>query len=111
MQRFPGRRSMILRIALQGGFTGIIILLEYLYDFMGVGVQNISTVVFCTFVMFQLFNAFNCRKIGRESIFSGLADNKPMLLVFGATFLFQIIITQYLCAFFCYRAVDATNLA
>ena len=93
-------RSMILRIALQGGFTGIIILLEYLYDFMGVGVQNISTVVFCTFVMFQLFNAFNCRKIGRESIFSGLADNKPMLLVFGATFLFQIIITQYLCAFF-----------
>ncbi|MBR2384735.1 MAG: calcium-translocating P-type ATPase, PMCA-type [Clostridia bacterium] len=93
-------RSMISRIALQGVFSAIVIVLEYLYDFMGVGFQNIPTVVFCTFVMFQLFNAFNCRKIGSESIFNGLADNKLMLYVFGATFLFQIVITQFLCDFF-----------
>ena len=93
-------KSMIFRIALQGAFTSAVILLEYLYDFMGVGLQNIPTVVFCIFVMFQLFNAFNCRKIGRESIFNGLSDNKPMLYVFGATFLFQIVITQLLCGFF-----------
>lgn len=93
-------KSMIFRIALQGVFTAIVILLEYLYDFMGVGSQNIPTVVFCMFVICQLFNAFNCRKIGSESIFLGLADNKPMLYVFGATFLFQIVITQFLCGFF-----------
>lgn len=93
-------RAMVFRIALQGMFTAVIILLEYLYDFMGVGLKNIPTVVFCTFVMCQLFNAFNCRKIGSQSIFSGLADNKPMLYVFGATFLFQIVITQFLCGFF-----------
>ena len=92
--------SMIFRIALQGGFTALVILLEYFYDFLGVGIQKIPTVVFCMFVMFQLFNAFNCRKIGSESVFTSLAGNKLMVYVFGATFLFQIIITQFLCGFF-----------
>ena len=93
-------KSMMSRIALQGGFAALVILLEYFYDFMGVGVQKIPTVVFCMFVMFQLFNAFNCRKIGSESILSSLASNKIMVYVFGATFLFQIVITQFLCGFF-----------
>ncbi len=101
-------KSMIFQIALQGIFTALVILLEYLYDFMGVGRQNVPTVVFCAFVMFQLFNAFNCRKISSESIFSGFADNKLMLYVFGATFLFQIVITQYLCGFF---ATEPLSLA
>jgi Ca2+-transporting ATPase len=93
-------KSMIFRIALQGGFTALVILLEYLYDFMGVGAQNIPTVVFCLFVMFQLFNAFNCRKIGSESIFKDLMGNKIMLGVFALTFVFQIVITQFMCGFF-----------
>jgi Ca2+-transporting ATPase len=91
---------MLLRIITQGIFMAIVVLLQYGYDFIGVGREAIPTSVFCLFVIFQLFNAFNCRKIGSESIFKGIGDNKLMLAVFFATFVFQIIITQYLCGFF-----------
>ena len=92
--------TMLVRIIFQGAFASTVIILEYLYDFIGVGVGGITTVIFCMFVIFQLLNAFNCRKIGSESILSGIGDNKIMLATFGATFLFQIIITQFLCGFF-----------
>lgn len=92
--------QMMIRIILQGVFMATLVMLEYLYDFIGVGLGSVQTAVFCIFVIFQLFNAFNCRKIGGESIFSGLAGNKLMVFVFGATFLFQIVITQFLCGFF-----------
>ncbi len=92
--------TMLVRIIFQGVFASAVIIFEYLYDFIGVGVGGITTAIFCMFVIFQLLNAFNCRKIGSESIFSGIGDNKIMLVTFGATFLFQIIITQFLCGFF-----------
>lgn len=107
MTRRPVKRSdailtktMCARILFQGCFMAFVIIMEYLYDFLGAGVNGVSTAVFCLFVIFQLFNAFNCRKIGSESIFSGFADNKLMLCVFSATFLFQIIMTQFLGGFF-----------
>jgi Ca2+-transporting ATPase len=73
---------------------------QYLYDFLGVGYERVKTSVFCLFVIFQLFNAFNCRKTGSESVFVDFGRNKMMTAVFVATFLFQIVITQYLCGFF-----------
>ena len=90
----------LIKIIFQGAFMAFVIMLEYLYDFVGAGFGRVATAVFCIFVIFQLFNAFNCRKMGGESIFSGFADNKLMLIVFGATFLLQIVITQFLCGFF-----------
>lgn len=107
MNRSPVKRTdailtptMAMRILFQGCFMALLIMLEYFYDFLGAGVGKVSTAVFCIFVIFQLFNAFNCRKIGSESIFSGLGDNKLMLGVFGATFFFQILMTQFLGGFF-----------
>ncbi|MBQ7373115.1 MAG: HAD-IC family P-type ATPase [Clostridia bacterium] len=106
MNRNPVRRSdgiltktMTARIIFQGCFMALIIMFEYLYDFLGVGLTKVPTAVFCIFVIFQLFNAFNCRKIGSESIFSGFGDNKLMVYTFGATFLFQIVMTQFLGGF------------
>ena len=92
--------KMLFKIIAQAVFMAVVVMLEYLYDFVGAGLGSVTTAVFCIFVIFQLFNAFNCRKMGGESVFKGFADNKIMLLVFGATFLFQIIITQVLCGFF-----------
>ncbi len=107
MNRSPVKRTdsiltptMAMRILFQGCFMALLIMLEYLYDFLGAGVGRVSTAVFCIFVIFQLFNVFNCRKIGSESIFSGFGDNKLMVGVFGATFFFQIIMTQFLGGFF-----------
>ena len=99
-------KTMFLRILFQGVFMAITVLYQYFYDFLGVGRERVSTSVFCMFVIFQLFNAFNCRKLGSESIFTGLYDNKAMLGVFGVAFLVQIVITQLLCGFFATVPLD-----
>ena len=44
--------------------------------------------------MFQLFNAFNCKQLGGESIFKGIKNNKIMLLTFLIVFLVQLFIVQ-----------------
>ena len=64
-----------------------------------------GAVVFCAgavvlFVLFQLFNAFNCRELHSESIFCHLFKNKLMLLVVGCTFVLQVLIIQFAGAFF-----------
>ena len=92
--------TMLCKILLQGLFMAIVIIAQYLYDFLGVGYERVKTSVFCLFVIFQLFNAFNCRKTGSDSVFADFGRNKVMTAVFVATFLFQIVITQYLCGFF-----------
>ncbi|MBQ7643363.1 MAG: calcium-translocating P-type ATPase, PMCA-type [Clostridia bacterium] len=92
--------NMLLRIILHAAFMGAAVTAEILYDYLGAGAQGVETAVFSLFVMFQLFNAFNCRKTGSESIFSSVGSNKPMVFVFGATFLLQILIAQVFCGFF-----------
>ncbi len=92
--------TMLIRILLHAAFMATAIVAENLYDFLGAGPLGKETAVFSLLVMFQLFNAFNCRKVGSESIFSAIGNNKPMVLIFGATFLLQIIIVEVLSSFF-----------
>ena len=54
-----------------------------------------STIVFTSFVVFQLWNAFNSREFGVTSIFPNLLRNKVMVGVVFLTFLVQILVTQY----------------
>ena len=77
-----------------------LIVCEYMFDFLNAGAELAPTVLFCMFVIFQLFNAFNCRKLTSESIFVSMGKNKLMVGVFAATFAFQILITQFLGDFF-----------
>ena len=107
MSRKPVKRTdnivtfnMLMRIIAHAAFMSTIVILEYLYDFLGAGVGGTQTAIFCLFVMFQLFNAFNCRKTGRESIFSGIGKNRAMVAVFAATFTFQIVLVQLFGGFF-----------
>ena len=92
--------KMMIRIAVQGAYMATIIILQYLFDFLRAGRELVPTTLFCMFVIFQLFNAFNCRKLSGESIFGSAGNNKTMSAVFGVTFAFQIFITQVMGDFF-----------
>ena len=92
--------QMLFKIVAQGLFMATLIVLEYLFDFLKAGRELVPTVLFCMFVIFQLFNAFNCRDLTGESIFRSAGKNKIMTAVFAATFAFQILITHFLGGFF-----------
>ena len=93
-------KTMLIRIVIHSLVMGVAIMAEYLYDYLGAGPLGVKTAIFSLFVMFQLFNAFNCRKTSSESIFTGIGKNKPMVFTFGAVFLLQIVIVQVFSGFF-----------
>merc|ERR1719460_1467245 len=67
----------------------------------GAAKQKHNTYIFHTFVMLQLFNQINCRKIGRQdfNVFERMLDwghNLVFLLIVFGTFLAQV----YGCYFF-----------
>jgi hypothetical protein len=53
------------------------------------------TIIFNTFVMMQLFNWINCRKIYHEwNVFSGLADNRIFMAIWAICFATQCLIVE-----------------
>lgn len=101
-------KKMFARIFIHSAIICLILCLQYKFNFLKCNESEASTVVFTLFITFNLFNAFNCRETGGESIFSNLKNNKPMLYVFAATFIIQVIITQKLGMFF---KTEPLNLA
>ena len=102
MTRKPTARSesivskeMLRRIAVNGVFMCLVCLAQQGFNFLGVEENMVQTSVFTLFVMFQLFNAFNCRELGNKSVFSNLFKNKLMLGAFVIAFALQIVITQF----------------
>ncbi len=57
--------------------------------------QERSSIIFSLFVVFQLFNAFNSRELGNESIFKHLLKNKLMVVITVVTLILQIVIVQF----------------
>ncbi|XP_034161803.2 plasma membrane calcium-transporting ATPase 1 [Pangasianodon hypophthalmus] len=54
------------------------------------------TIVFNTFVMMQLFNEFNARKIhGERNVFDGIFNNLIFCSIVFGTFVIQIVIVQF----------------
>ena len=86
--------KMLVRILFNGAFMGMVLLAQYLFNFLGARHEEKSSAVFTLFILFQLFNAFNSRELGSESIFRKVSKNKIMLVTFACTFLIQIIIVQ-----------------
>lgn len=102
MSRKPTARSenivsaeMMRRIAVNGVFMCVVCLAQQGFNFLRVEEAMVETSVFTLFVMFQLFNAFNCRELGDRSIFPNLTKNKLMLGAFVVAFGLQILITQF----------------
>lgn len=101
MDRKPTKRNsnivtkgMLIRIIVNGLFISIVFLGQHIFNFMGATEEQMPTVLFTLFVVFQLFNAFNSRELTNKSIFVNLSNNKLMIYVFALTFGLQILITQ-----------------
>lgn len=86
--------NMLLRILFNGIFISGVLIFQYLFNFMSVTEKERAGVCFSLFILFQLFNAFNSRELGKESIFKSFTKNKIMLLTFLATFIIHIFIVQ-----------------
>jgi len=88
-------RNMLARIIINGVYIVFMIMLLIVNQVLGGTQGQQSSIIFTTFVMFQLFNSFNSRELGNDSIFTNLLKNKPMLWIISATFIVQILITQF----------------
>lgn len=102
MKHKPTRRDasivtkrMLVRIVVNGLFITGMLLLQNEVNFLNIPTQMGKSVLFTSFVLFQLFNAFNAREIGSESVFASLKRNKVMWIVMAATFGLQILISQF----------------
>ncbi|XP_071705758.1 calcium-transporting ATPase 2, plasma membrane-type-like isoform X7 [Rutidosis leptorrhynchoides] len=59
----------------------------------------LNTLIFNAFVFCQLFNEINSREMEKEDVTDGIWDNNVFVSVISATFVFQVIIVEYLGTF------------
>ncbi|KAD5960941.1 hypothetical protein R6Q59_013961 [Mikania micrantha] len=59
----------------------------------------LNTLIFNAFVFCQLFNEINSREMEKEDVVDGIWDNNVFVSVISATFVFQVIIVEYLGTF------------
>jgi Ca2+-transporting ATPase len=88
-------KDMLSKILLNGFF--IIGALIYLMktNILGGTPAEHSTIIFTTFVLFQLWNAFNSRELKTSSLFTNIHRNKAMLGIVFITFLIQVAVTEF----------------
>lgn len=87
--------AMFRSILINGLFISVVALWQRLGNFLGAAPGQESSVLFTLFVLFQLFNAFNARCLGTKSIFQSFGKNLTLVYVILATFLLQVLITQF----------------
>lgn len=90
-----GKKTFI-RILVNGLFVGGIMLWQYLYNFLGASAEERPAATFTLFIFFQLFNAFNCRELGAESVLKNIGKNKVMVATFTGVFIVHLFIVQVL---------------
>jgi len=87
--------------------TGII-MIQMKFDILGAGFPKVGatganemqTVLFAVFAFSALFNAFNCREFGSNSILPNITKNTIFLKIIGATAVAQIFVTEVFSGFF-----------
>lgn len=70
-------------------------------QFKGVSIFGVdkkvkSTLIINTFVLFQVFNKLNARKLEKKNVFTGLLTNKMFLEMIGITIIIQVIMVESL---------------
>ena len=101
LNRPPTKRSeniiskkMLARIFANGIYISVIFMLQHFTNFLNAAPEQESTVLFTLFVVFQLFNAFNCRELDDTPMYRNLFNNRLMLGVFVLVLFLQVAITQ-----------------
>jgi len=72
------------------------------------GPNEMQTVLFAVFAFSALFNAFNCREFGTDSILPNLTKNTIFLKIITATAVAQIFVTEVFSGFFNAVSLSAT---
>ncbi|XP_042496597.1 calcium-transporting ATPase 12, plasma membrane-type-like [Macadamia integrifolia] len=55
-----------------------------------------DTLIFNTFVLCQVFNEFNARKLEKKNIFEGIHKNRLFLGIVGMTLILQVVMVEFL---------------
>lgn len=99
-------KSMITSIVLNALYVTSILLIQMKFNILGASTEvvgnasEMETVLFALFAFSALFNAFNCREFGADSILPNLFANKIALQIIGVTAVAQVIFTQVFTKFF-----------
>ncbi|KAK0595846.1 hypothetical protein LWI29_010589 [Acer saccharum] len=62
----------------------------------GVSEKVKDTLVFNTFVLCQVFNEFNARKLEKKNVFEGIHKNRLFLGIIGITIFLQVVMVEFL---------------
>ncbi|KAJ9154253.1 hypothetical protein P3X46_027609 [Hevea brasiliensis] len=62
----------------------------------GVAERVKDTLIFNTFVLCQVFNEFNARKLAKKNVFKGIHKNKLFLGIIGVTIVLQVLMVEFL---------------
>ncbi|XVF21696.1 hypothetical protein REPUB_Repub12eG0112400 [Reevesia pubescens] len=70
-------------------------------QFRGESIFNVTervkdTLIFNTFVLCQVFNEFNARKLEKQNVFEGILTNKLFLGIVGITIILQVVMVEFL---------------
>lgn len=99
-------KKMITSIVLNALYVTAILLIQMKFNILGAdttvidGASESETVLFALFAFSALFNAFNCREFGTDSIFKNFTKNKTALLIISVTAIAQFIFTELFSGFF-----------
>ena len=55
-----------------------------------------DTLIFNTFVLCQVFNEFNARKLEKKNVFKGIHKNKLFLGIIAITIVLQVVMVEFL---------------
>ena len=99
-------KSMITTIVLNAIYVTSILLIQMKFNILGASEEMIGTssemetVLFALFAFSALFNAFNCREFGTDSILPSFTKNKTALTIISVTAVAQLIFTEVFSKFF-----------
>ncbi|WMJ79721.1 calcium-translocating P-type ATPase, PMCA-type [Clostridium sp. MB40-C1] len=100
--------TMLKSMILNAVYITAVIMIQMVFNPLGAevpakgfkGPNEMETVLFALFAFNALFNAFNCREFGSDSIFPYFKDNTIALKIIGVTAVVQIFITEVFSGFF-----------
>ncbi|KGM93667.1 calcium-translocating P-type ATPase, PMCA-type [Clostridium botulinum] len=109
-------KPMVFSMLLNALYITAVIMIQMIFNPLGAevppagfkGPSEMETVLFALFAFNSLFNAFNCREFGTDSIFPYFKNNTIALQIIAVTAMVQILITELFAGFF--NAVSLTPL-
>ncbi|MGH4124333.1 MAG: calcium-translocating P-type ATPase, PMCA-type [Clostridium sp.] len=89
-------------------YITLVIMIQMKFDILGAGFpkegvtgpNQMQTVLFALFAFSALFNAFNCREFGTDSIIPSITKNTIFLKIITVTAVVQIFVTEVFAKFF-----------